>query len=497
MHFFFRWVLLLSFFSGLLPAAKAQVPAAPAAPATATGQVRLVLGPTSFPLNEYFTLAFQLEGAPLARYSAFPDIEGFKKSGKSSTTTTRIVGGKSSTQLTITQRYAAYKEGEYVLPAFTISVNGQQVRSGGATLKVLPQQAVATPSAPPGVGLLDQLFGKQKPQEFVEPQDNAFLAVVPDKTSVYVGEPVHVGLYFYLTPADQGLLDFYDYNRQLPRILRRLQQPAVWVEPSDEQEVLPENTTVGGKPYLRYHLYEAVYYPLTPRALEWPAVDLQMIKYKLPKKPDPTLDNRMTGLKTYISLPRTVAVKPLPPHPLRDQAVVGSYRLLESVDRSRFRTGQAFTYTLRIEGEGNLAAVNPVAPTEQAGAEIFGPEVHQEVTRANGRVGGYKTFRYRIVPRQPGVLALDSLFAVPVFDPATQNYQVLRASLKVKVLGAAQAPAISTRTTDPYYQSRLESADNQLLPLKTPDEVRRYANYLLAGLLLLAAFGWWRGNTGA
>ncbi|MBG8552818.1 BatD family protein [Hymenobacter guriensis] len=496
MHFFFRWVMWLGLLQGLLLSAQAQptvtVPAQ-------QGQVRLLMGPATFPVNEYFTLSFQLTGAPLERYSAFPDIEGFKKSGKSSTTTTRIVEGKSSTELTITQRYAAYKEGEFVLPVVTMTVNGQQARLAGATLKVLPQVAATTapPTAAPGIGLLDQLFGKQKPQEFVEPRDNAFLAVVPDKSSVFVGEPVHMGLYFYLTPADQGLLDFYDFGGQLPRILRRLQQPAVWVEPSDEQEVLPESTTVGGKPYLRYHLYEAVYYPLTPRALEWPAVDLQMIKYKLPKKSDPTLDNRMTGLKTFVSLPRTVAVRPLPPHPLRDLAVVGSYRLLESIDRTSFRTGQAFTYTLRLEGEGNLSAVNPPPAPVRAGVEVYGPEVHQEVTRASGRVGGYKTFRYRVVAQKPGRLPLDSLFSVAVFDPATRRYQVLRSSLTVDVKGAARPTAISARTTDPYYQSRLFNSDNQLQPITAPVDVRRYANYLLVGLLALAAFGWWRGNTGA
>ncbi|MCR5888713.1 BatD family protein [Hymenobacter sp. J193] len=205
----------------------------------------------------------------------------------------------------------------------------------------------------------------------------------------------------------------------------------------------------------------------------------------------------MTGLKTFVSLPRTVAVQPLPPHPLRDQAVVGSYRLLESIDRSSFRTGQAFTYTLRLEGEGNLSAVNPPPAPVWAGVEVYGPEVHQEVTRASGRVGGYKTFRYRVVAQKPGRLPLDSLFSVAVFDPAIRQYQVLRSSLTVDVKGAARPVAVSARTTDPYYQSRLNNSDNQLQPLTAPLDVRRYANYLLVGLLALAAFGWWRGNTGA
>ena len=184
-----------------------------------TPAVSIVLGSTKFPVNEYFTISFTLQGAALNRYSAFPDIEGFKKSGKSSTTTTRIVGGTTTTELTITQRYAAYQEGEFELPPFTMTINGEVARSEGATLMAGPQQAAA--AAPPGgalqgLGLLDQLFGKKKPEQYVEPKDHAFMALLPDRTSVYVGEGLHVGLYFYLTPGDQGLLDFYNFAGQLP-----------------------------------------------------------------------------------------------------------------------------------------------------------------------------------------------------------------------------------------------------------------------------------------
>ncbi|WP_303310357.1 BatD family protein [Hymenobacter sp. BT730] len=486
----------------VVPPAATPTPAtpAPAAPATPTGSVAIVLGPTAFPINEYFTIAFRLTGAPLERYSAFPDIEGFKKSGKSSTTTTRITNGQTTTELTITQRYAAFKEGEFVLKPFTLTINGLTARSAGASLKVLPQQAATAPPAggvAPGIGLLDQLFGKPKPQDFVEPRDNAFLAVAPDKTSVYVGEGVNVGLYFYLTPTDQGLLNFYNFSSQLPGILRQLRQPTVWEEPFDEQEVLPEATVVGGKPYLRYRLYAAEYYPLTPRTLQLPAVALQMVKYKVAKKPEPGLDNRMEGLKTYFSLPRTIAVKPLPSHPRRDEAVVGSYRLLESIDRTNFLTGQAFTYTLRIEGEGNLTALQAPVPAPHPGLEIYGPEVQQETTRASGRVGGRKTFRYRLIARQPGTVPLDSLFSILTFDPVAARYVTLRPELHVVVSGAPRMlRTLSARTSDPYYEQRLFNYDNTLRPLHTPDFVRRYANLLLVALFLLTVVGWWRGNAG-
>lgn len=492
------WCLLLALAGGPARVARAQTgPAAVAQPA-----VSLELGRSSFPINEYFTIAFRLSGAPLERYSAFPDIEGFKKSGKTSTTTTRTVAGRSTVELLITQRYAAFAEGEFVLKPFALTVNGQTVRSAGATLRVLPQAApaAASPATPPakplqGIGLLDQLLGKPKAQEYEEPRDNAFLRLEPDKATAWVGEPVHVGLYFYLAPSDQGLLDFYRFAEQLPPILRQLRQPTAWVETFDETDIRPDSVRLGGKVFLRYQLHEAVYYPLSAKSLEFPAVALQMKKYRLAKRPVEGLDNRLEGYKTYLSPARTVRVRPLPPVPEgAAPAAVGRYQLREGVGSTAFRTGHTISYTLTVEGEGNLTALAPPLLRKAAGLEVFGPEVRQELTRADGRVTGRKVLRYRLVPRQPGRLRLRELLAVPVFNPDLGRYDTLRPELELAVTGAAVAPPQEVTAfvrTDPFYAQQLPAADPTLLDMDTPQQIKRYANAVLALLLGLAVLGWW------
>jgi hypothetical protein len=485
-------LLLLSVAAGAPALAQTAAPAA---------EAEIVLGPPSFSINDYFTISFLLRGAPLERYSAFPEIEGFKKSGKSSTTTTRIVAGARSTELTITQRYAAYAEGEFTLKPFSMTINGLAVRSAGLTLKVGPQAAAATPAPssgatpPAGIGLLDQLFGKPKVQDYVEPKDQAFLALVPDKERVYVGQGLHVGLYFYLTPQDQGLLEFYDFAGQLPNIIRQLRQRTVWEETFDEQEIVPENVQVAGKSFLRYRLYEAELYPLNAQPLSFPVVPLRMVKYRVAKKPEAGLDNRMEGFKTYFTAPRTIPVLPLPPHPLRDVVAVGSYRLREAIDRTSFRTGQAFTYSFVVEGEGNLSALNLPAPAAHTGLEVYGPDVEQNLTRQGGRVGGRKSFRYRLIARRPGPVPLDSLFSLVVFNPATARYDTLRSGLHPEVKGPVrEAATFRPRPTDPFYQEALRDADNIPQKITVYQDVRRYANVLLLVLLAGAAVGWWRAK---
>ncbi|GAB2961084.1 BatD family protein [Hymenobacter coalescens] len=516
-HFFFVCTLLLSFGPiGSTPGSAQNAAPPAAAPGTTASpagqQAALEIGRTSFPVNEYFTIALRLRGAPLERYSAFPDIEGFKKSGKTSTTTTRTVQGRSSVELVLTQRYAAFAEGEFVLKPFSLTVNGQVLRSAGATLRVLPQPttppaapgtapaAGAPPTAKPqplqGIGLLDQLLGKPKPQEYVEPRDNAFLSVEPDRTEAWVGEPVHVGLYFYLAPSDQGLLDFYRFAEQLPPLLRQLRQPTAWEEAFDETDIQPDSVRVGGKPYLRYQLYEAVYYPLSDKPLSFPAVSLQMKKYRLAKRPEAGLDNRLEGYKTYFSQPRTVRVRPLPPlaDSSRTLPAVGRYRLREGVGGTAFRTGHTITYTLVVEGEGNLAALPPPVPRTTPGLEVYGPEVRQELTRADGRVSGRKVLRYRLVPRQPGLLRLRDVLAVPVFNPDAGRYDTLRPELELTVTGPAVAPPQEVSAfvrTDPFYAQQLAAVTPTPMSMDTPRQTKRYANAVLALLLLLAGFGWW------
>jgi hypothetical protein len=483
-------LLWLSSASGI----QAQQPAAPAA-ATAP-EVVLVPGPAAIPITGTYTLAFRLRGAMLERYTPFPELEGFKKSGKTSTTTTRIVQGRTFTELTITQSYVPYGEGDYLIKPYQMTVNGIAVRSSGGSVHVGPLTAPANPQAPlQATGSLDQLFGKPKPALYQEPPDQAFLAVEAEKARVFMGEGVRVGLYFFLTPADQALLAFHDFNGQVPRLLRQLHQTNAWEMPAAEPSVTPDTVRRKGQLYLRFRLAESFYYPLNGQPLHFPPLALTMTKFKLLKKPEPGVDNRLASYKTFLSGPVDVAVRALPPHPLREVVPVGSYQLHEAISRSAFQVGQSFAYTFGLEGRGNLAALLPPVPGAYPGLEVYGPEVREQAVPGGGR----KLFRYRIVVRRPGVLPLDSLLQLVVFNPATARYDTLRPELRPQVKGAAPRVAgqLPKPQDDPFYGPALAGADATLQPLDVYSQVHRYAGWMLGGLLLLAGIGWWRAGRNA
>lgn len=451
-------------------------------------QVSIELGKSPVPINQYYTVSVQLQNQPLKDYTPFPDIDGFKKSSKFSSTKTIIAGGNTTIILTITQNYAALREGAYELKPFTMKVNGQTVQSPGMKLKVLPMTA-----ASPKTSNLPNLIAPEAPDsvaeeqpEFIEKGDNAFLTLYTSKKEVFVGEGFTVTLYFYLAEADQRLLDFYDFANQMTGILRQLKQPNAWEETFDFAEITPGKVSIKGVPYLRFKLYEAVLYPLNLEPIRLPALSLKMIKYKVAKNPTLLAEDRQEGYKTFYSREKMVPVKELPPHPLRNTVPVGDYRLRERLSKKSVQVNKSFTYQFQVEGEGNLAAIMPPVPTPPPGLDFYPPDVRQDVTRSSGRVIGSKTFTYAVLPREPGSYNMSEALQWIYFNPTTAQYDTLRPTLHVRVTGT-QDELVLSRDLGTFYNI-IENEDATLVSLHLFDRVKQYTNIILMVLLAISAF---------
>ena len=452
-------------------------------------QASIELGKSLVPINTYYTISIRLQDQALKEYSAFPDIEGFKKSTKFSSTKTVITGGKTTTILTITQNYAALSEGDFELKPFSMRVNGQTLQSQGMKIKVAPMAAVS-PQAP---YLSEQVVPEEaeqvdeKPQEYIEKDDNAFLTLYTNKKQVYVGEGLNIVLYFYLAEEDQQLLDFHDFSNQITDILRLLKQPNAWEEVFEFAEVTPEHVLIQDKPYLRFRLYEATLYPLNTEPLRFPPLSLKMIKYKVAKEPTLTED-RLEGYKTFYARERVVPVKELPPHPLRDVVPVGEYVLRESLSDQSVPVNKSISYLFQVEGEGNLAAIMPPVPATTGAIDFYPPDLRQDITRRSGRVSGAKSFTYRMLGRVPGSYDLGKQFMWIYFNPATATYDTLRSALTVQVTGETDASALaSARDMGPFYKI-IENEDHTLVSLHQVNDIKRYTNIILLVLLAVSGF---------
>lgn len=453
-------------------------------------QISIELGKSPVPINHYYTIAVRLQDQGLVDISAFPEIEGFKKSSRFSSTKTMIVGGNTTTILTITQNYAALDEGVFTLKPFTMKVNGKTVQSQGATITIGPMSDVL----PQGNQLPNLVMPEETAdvaegqQEYIEKDDNAFLTLYTNKEEVYVGEGLSVILYFYLAQEDRRLLDFYDFANQMNTILRQIKQSHVWEETFDFSEVIPENVVVEGKPYLRYRLYEAVLYPLNSKPVQFPQLSLKMIKYKVSANPSLLEDDRQEGYKTYFARERSVQVKELPPHPLRDVVPVGRYRLRERLSARKVEVNKSFNYLFQLQGEGNLAAVMAPQPEPVTGLTVYPPDIRQDVTRQNGRVFGSKTFSYTVISREPGTYDLSELFRWIYFDPVTARYDTLQPKLQVQITGVSDADAVVMSRDLGAFYNIINNEDDKLARLDEFNDTKKYTNIILVLLLLVASF---------
>lgn len=325
--------------------------------------VKIELGPNQIGDNQYFTVSIIAQNGTIKTYDQFPDIPGLRKRGTSSSSSTQIVNGRVSSSHSIIMTYTPEKQGKITIPDFTVNVNGKEVQARGKILTVGPasqQQQRDQFNRDP----FQDFFGqKNQPQEFVDIKDEAFLALTTDKKEVYIGEGFTATLAFYVAVANRAPLQFYDLGRQLGEILKKVKPQNCWEENFNIEKINGLPIEINGKQYTQYKIYQGEFYPLNTEDIVFPSIGLEMIKYKVAKNPSFFGQNRKEGFKTFYSRPVTIKIRDLPPHPLKDIVAVGHYQMKEEIDKTELRTGQSFTYSFNLYGEGNVAAINtPTIP---------------------------------------------------------------------------------------------------------------------------------------
>lgn len=174
------------------------------------------------------------------------------------------------------------------------------------------------------------------------------------------------------------------------------------------------------------------------------------------------------------SEPISIEVKPLP---AEGQPTgfspnnVGQYSLRASIDRTSVPVGEPFTYTVVLEGEGNIEVVDPGDWTLPEGVRRYDPKIETKL-RGTTEVGGERTYRFLMIPERAGTLEI----AAPHFDyfnPARERYEVARAEpITLEVLG--DAPELdAAKGTTPSAGAPDAVGDAAFAPIIAVDRVPR------------------------
>jgi hypothetical protein len=94
------------------------------------------LGKSEVALNETFTIKITVSGEKIRSYDQFPEINGFQKQGLSQNSSTQIINGQINITNSMIQHYKPLRKGQFTLPPFTLTVNGESISSSGKCITV-------------------------------------------------------------------------------------------------------------------------------------------------------------------------------------------------------------------------------------------------------------------------------------------------------------------------------------------------------------------------
>lgn len=444
--------------------------------------VQITLGPDEIGENQSWTITITVQNDKLKSFDNFPDIQGFRKRGQSTQSTTNIVNGQISSSQSVIMTYLPEKQGTLNIPAFTMKVNDKPVNVPGKKVKIGP--AVQQQQRDPFKSFFDRSpddFFDKGDTEFVDVKEDAFLALTTSKDEVFVGEGFNTTLSFFVSQDNRAPLQFYELGKQLADILKKIKPVSCWEENFNIENIDGESVKINGKDYTQYKVYQATYFPLNNEPINFPSVGLEMIKYKVAKNPSFFGQNRKEDFKKFFTKPRRIVVKELPPHPLKNAVAVGDYRLDERIRGTNLQTGQSAGYTFNIFGEGNISAIEKPSTKSDEKFEFYEPNVRQDITRQNNRITGNKSFTYFMIPKEPGKYKLADYFTWIYFNPKTAKYDTLQSKLSVNVTGESKKnESILSNDVGNFYD-KIGSLDNELKTIQD----KRWQKWAFNGFILV------------
>ncbi|MCV9387988.1 BatD family protein [Reichenbachiella ulvae] len=450
-------------------------------------QVTIELGPDEIALNQLFTVSIRVENARLQSYSGFPEIEGFQKRGTSSSSSTNFINGVRSSTQSIIQNYLPTQEGTFTLPPFEITVNGKTYSSPGKRIKVGPAaQQQSRNNGQYGYDPFEDFFGRRnnnQPQEFVDVEADAFLALTTDKSSVYPGEGFTMTLAFYVSHDNRAEMRFHNLGEQLEDIIKKIKPENCWEENFNIESITGEPVTINGEKYNQFKIYQATFYPLNNETIEIPKVGLEIIKYQVAKQRTFFGRNKKEELVTFNSKPKKVTIKEMPDHPLKERVAVGDYRLEERISSDQLQTGNSFNYEFSIVGEGNISGINDIELNSDENFDLFPPNVKQDISRSNGKVRGRKSFSFYGIPNEPGTFDMGEYFNWIYFNTRTEKYDTLKSEVKLNVTGESKKnESIMSNDMGSFYDTMIME-NNSLVSLDSRKNLRTVINVIIFALI--------------
>ena len=447
--------------------------------------------PQKLSIGNNLKITLSVENSQIKNYGQFPEIPGFRKAGISSSSSTNFVNGKMSSSQSITQNYTAVEIGIFEIPGFSIQINEQTINVNGRKVEVdnsynEPKQSPFNNFFDPFSDPFDDFFDRNN-EEFYEVEADAFLNLSTDKKSVYVGEGFNTTLSFFVSESNVADMRFYELGKQLTEIIKKIKPANCWEENFNIENINSIPVSINNKRYNQYKIFEATYYPLNNETIRFPKLELELIKYKISKRPSFFGRNKMEDFETFYSKPLDIKVKELPNHPLKENVSVGNFKLREKINTNNLTTGEDLNYEFEILGEGNISAISePIINLD--GIDFYPPNSQQNIRREKSKVYGSKKFNFYGIPSEPGNYDLSKNISWVFFNTNKSKYDTLKSDINLKVTGKTLYKNITESEDLNPLLNLIEEEDNTLISNKKQGIISIILNIITLTLIVIFSF---------
>lgn len=430
-------------------------------------EVSFVLkGPRNVEVGQKFQIVYEVNQKGGSNFNApksddFTYVQGPVTQEEKSVT---YVNGQYSQVSSISYVYVltAKKEGEFAVPAATISLNGKNYKSNGGTITVA------------------------KGTTYSIPDSDAFLKMTVNKTKVYVGEPITAEIKLYIR------VNISDFKQpELPQLNGFWREDLKVENNNRRQEILD------GKEYVVFTLSKYLLFPQRPGDLTIEPAEMEVTaQIEVPSRNSRSFFSRReyhTEVKNLKTKAKKIQVLATP----NKTSVVGDFKIKSFSTKDSLKTNESFTLTVEVSGKGNLKMIEPFKLNFPSDFEVLDPEVSQHVKVSSAGMSGKKTFSYLIIPRSAGKFTIDPV-SIACYNPKNnKQYQLTTNEFNLLVEKGENDASIAGNNYSNRNRKDIEFLDSDIRHIvTTPFEVYSENNYwfksksyYLLYLVLVLLFG--------
>lgn len=355
-----------------------------------------------------------------------PKINNFEYLGTatSSSSNYSIVNGKMTSKITKSFTYTLrpLKIGNHIIPPITLKIGGKSFTTDPIHIKVSEGSTEPSPPA-------SSSFSKQ-PNSTEDITDNLFLEAVVSKRSVYAEEPIIVEYKLYSRSDITNLAFASDTNFE-----------GFWKEDIFIPESINfERETKNGVMYNSMLMRSVALFPTKKGKLTIPSLALNV---DVRTQSRSFFDFGTTKRYTIKNKPSTVNVKPIPKNNQPDtfSNAIGRFKLSSNISDTKLNVGDSFTYTIKIEGTGNLKQFDIPKLKEVKNLRFLDPEIATDINK--NKISGKKTIKYLIIAQEKGNYTIPAI-PFTYFDISSESYKTIRTKPFKLHVGESDLPFVAS-----------------------------------------------------